>query len=234
MGKLLMKFAKGQRVVARIKKNKWYVGTVVRASASAVSVEFDDKSTAKVGQEDYKDLHLVVTQDQFPRAIDDAAAKVLINQKLPAPVMANKKPVIPATVPVLKVVPKAKLVFVPPPGLQDYATTFKQMRKWLDLVASIYKFAPEQVFKNKKMGSVAVARVFNAPGPTLDKYRRAVQTLQASFAASPLWRAQVFAGANQFFSNNGVFHAAFYDIVDPSSSKPGSRKIGFYITTTVG
>lgn len=48
-------FIKGDRVIVKVAKNEWYLGSVTRAGAK-IKVDFDDGATATIEAEDFKDV----------------------------------------------------------------------------------------------------------------------------------------------------------------------------------
>lgn len=73
-------FIKGDRVVCKIAKNEWYIGTVVRAGAK-VKVDFDDDFDAIIDENDFKHIKLLVKDKKLKRSLTDIEAKALYEQK---------------------------------------------------------------------------------------------------------------------------------------------------------
>ncbi len=207
---MAVSYKKGDRVLARAAKNEWYAGTVLRAKPR-LRIDFDDGMVANVDEADLKWVKALPGTRKYKLKLSDLEVKSLL------------------AAPTEKPVARASLLFVPPQMNQKYTTTFKQMSEWLDNLILKYKFDPKYSFKNKQMGSVAMSRTFALKSETQAKYARAASDLLTVFGASSLWRTQVMAGSIQFYSNDGVFHAAFYNIKDPHGD---GRKIGFYLLTT--
>lgn len=209
----------GDRVLAKVGKNKWHAGVVRKVTSKGVDVEFDDGFEALVEPDDFKDLKIFTGgARRIYQALNDVQATALLNlgaQRLNTSVTV-----------------KPKLVFLPTSADLSYAKTFNGLKRWLETVAAHYKLADSTLLIESKFGSVGCERSFAEVSTTRAKYERVVQELTASFAQSPNWRRQAFAGGMQFFSNNGLFHASFYDIPNAMHST-GRRQIGFYIRTSV-
>ncbi len=77
-------FAKGDRIIARAKKDEWYTGTVKRFGAK-LYLDFDDGATATVESKDFKWVKLLTKDKAFKRALDDAQM-----EKLTKPVKTKK------------------------------------------------------------------------------------------------------------------------------------------------
>lgn len=69
-------FKKGDRVIVRIKKNEWYTGTVKRAGAKAVKIDFDDGADADVEPADFKHIKpmLKAKKSKKPLSLEEAKA----------------------------------------------------------------------------------------------------------------------------------------------------------------
>ncbi len=257
-----MSFSKLDRVVVRITKNEWYTGTVQSATPKAIKIVFDDGLKATVEPADFKHVRLMTIKHKGKAALSDIAAKELFKARTIAEDKRHirkqtdrlirktvkkvveehlNKPARPTGPPKLTIVPssmtklKTALVFIPPPIDTDYDTAFKLMKKWINQVASHYKMSAEVVETKKKRGTVSIQRTFEKKGgDTRIKYERAVKELLLAFTSSKYWRTQVMAGSTQFYSHDGVYHAAFYNIQEPMSSTSTARQIGMYIMRKVG
>lgn len=109
-------FSKGDRVVCKIAKNEWYIGTVVRAGLK-VKVDFDDGFDAIIDENDFKHIKALVKDKKLKRALTDIEAKVLYEQKktLKEAVQKKaevKKPAVPEKKPA-KVIVEVKKPFIP-------------------------------------------------------------------------------------------------------------------------
>lgn len=120
-------FTKGDRVVCKIAKDEWYIGTVKRAGAK-IYVDFDDGADAVIEPADFKHVKLMTTAKKLKRSLTDAEAKALFAKAVakpapkttPAPKAA--KPVAPiskAPLPIKKPIalkPTAKPAPIPKPA----------------------------------------------------------------------------------------------------------------------
>lgn len=100
-------FKKGDRVVVKVKKNEWYIGTVKRAGVK-VTVDFDDGLDAVIEQSDFKHLKLMVKAKKLKRALTDEEAKALYGaiKKTEKPVAKPKSDLGPK---IKKIKPKQKV-----------------------------------------------------------------------------------------------------------------------------
>ena len=82
-------YAKGDRVVGRVKKNEWYTGTVKRVSAAGVLVIFDDGFKATVEPSDFKHLRPLTKNKKLKRALTDDEVEVIASKAKRAPKAAK-------------------------------------------------------------------------------------------------------------------------------------------------
>lgn len=108
-----VKFKKGDRVICKIKKNEWHLGTVLR-SGIRLTVDFDDGADAIIEKEDFKLVkHVIVKTAKRVKPLTDADAKLLYTQ---APAKAVKESV-----------PKKTSVLKTPVGKSDFKSRLKIM-----------------------------------------------------------------------------------------------------------
>ena len=85
------KFKKGQRVIAKVGRSQYHVGTVKSAGAKGTKVVFDDELVAVVEPGDYGDLHhIALDTPETPEVLKATAAKALIKAGKTAVVTAVK------------------------------------------------------------------------------------------------------------------------------------------------
>lgn len=77
----------GDRVVVKIKKNQWHVGTVAK-SGIKIKVDFDDGADAIIGANDFKHIKVIAPKTKKnKKELTDEQAKTLISS---APVIVKK------------------------------------------------------------------------------------------------------------------------------------------------
>lgn len=115
-------FVKGDRVVCRVAKNEWYIGTIVRAGVK-LKVDFDDDFDAIIESEDFKHVKLMTKPKKLKRALTDIEAKMLYEVKKTVKEAAKKieikKPLAPEKKPIKTVIapPKKPLAPIVPPKI---------------------------------------------------------------------------------------------------------------------
>lgn len=121
------KFTKGLRVIVRLSKDEWHVGSISRAGASSVSVLFDDESKATVSGADLKWVRAVEVNAARvrKRPITDAGAKLLYTPTVTGTKPARLKPVEPKLKPV-EPEPKPKFKPVEPKSKQKPASSLEE------------------------------------------------------------------------------------------------------------
>lgn len=90
-------FKKGDRVIVRVAKDEWYTGSVIKAGAKLVKVDFDDGQEADIEPEDFKHIKTLLVDKKFKKPLTLAKAKELYTAPKTAP---KKVPTVkPATKP---------------------------------------------------------------------------------------------------------------------------------------
>lgn len=114
-------FIKGDRVVCKIAKNEWYIGTVIRAGVK-LKIDFDDDFDAVIEPADFKHVKLLAKPKKLKRALTDIEAKMLYEVKKTLKEAVKKvevkKPLVPEKKPIKTVIaPKKPFVPVDPPKI---------------------------------------------------------------------------------------------------------------------
>lgn len=109
-------FVKGDRVVCKVARNEWYIGTVIRAGAK-LKVDFDDGFDAVIEPADFKHVKALAKPKKLKRALTDIEAKMLYEVKKTVKEAAKKvevkKPLVPEKKPAKTIVEPTKKPFVP-------------------------------------------------------------------------------------------------------------------------